>query len=463
MNVRRALVVAVAVLVVLSAALLYVRAENGRLHADMEQSDIGLTVGRQLEGDGFPSESSRLWVYGNADEDDDIDDDDIEYLLGVLSGTNPETVLCDANCDGVVDSRDLQYIQRIIDSDDMEVFYVDNYYRVASVSWPVERIAIGYCSGAYVADLTGLADKVVLVDETIKSYWSGMSSHFARAGSFGATETPNYETMIAADIDVYVVGYCDANADEISPSRLNPVGIDVMFISTADNSGVDIPNESIDRSILMFAFLLQGDMTKTYEYLDWHDSLLELMSEATSTIPEDEREAMIMTRVSALYSTGTYSITGKDNTNNIHAEWVGVDAVGQHSDMLPKNYQDLNLESLATLIMENKRNGKVFLVDNAHDGMRHQYDLGECLAADAEALSQVDAEIHCLGMAREMGNNPLYIVEMAFYVCVMYPDIAESIGLDYEKLFWEYFDMFAGEGYWTGLDIEDFFLDYGVA
>ena len=283
MNVRRAVIVAVAVIVVLAAALVYVRAENEKYHVDSEPSEVGLTVGTQLSEDGFPSESSRLWVYGNADEDDDIDEDDMRYLLGVLSGENPETVLSDANCDGTVDEDDLVYIQRIIESDRMEVFYVDNYYRVASVSWPVESIAIGYCSGAYVADLTGLIDKVVLIDDTIKNYWNEISPRFSQVGSFGATETPNYETMVAAGVDVYVVGYCDANADEISPSRLNPVGIDVMFVSTADNSGVDIPNENIDRSIMMFAFLLQGDMGKTHEYLDWHDGLLELMVDVVSS------------------------------------------------------------------------------------------------------------------------------------------------------------------------------------
>ena len=95
--------------------------------------------------------------------------------------------------------------------------------------------------------------------------------------------------------------------------------------------------------------------------------------------------------------------------------------------------------------------------------MRHQYDLGECLAADAELLSRVGVEIYYLGMAREMGNSPLYIVEMAFYVCTMYPDIAESIGLDYTGLFYEYFEKFASSDYWMSLDIEDFFLDHGVA
>lgn len=267
MNVRRAAAVAVAILVVLSAALVYVRAENGRYHDSAESSDVGLIVGEQLSEDGFPEQSSRLWVYGNADEDDDLGEDDMVYIRGVISGENPATVLSDANCDGVVDEADIIYVQRMLQGDEMDVFYVDNYYRVASVSWPVERIAIGYCSGAYVADLTGLIDKVVLVDETIKNYWDEISVRFTSVGSFGATETPNYETMAAADIDVYLVGYCDANADSVSPSRLGSVGIDVMFVSTADNSGVDIPNEHIDRAILMTAFLLQGDMKKTYEYL----------------------------------------------------------------------------------------------------------------------------------------------------------------------------------------------------
>ena len=139
MNVRRAVIVAVAAIVVLAAVLVYVRAENEKYHVDSEPSEVGLTVGTQLSEDGFPSESSRLWIYGNADEDD------MRYLLGVLSGENPETVLSDANCDGTVDEDDLVYIQRIIESDRMEVFYVDNYYRVASVSWPVESIRTMPC------------------------------------------------------------------------------------------------------------------------------------------------------------------------------------------------------------------------------------------------------------------------------------------------------------------------------
>ncbi len=463
MNTRRALVAAVVIVIVLSAALICVRSYNERFHVQGEDGS-GLLVGTQLDEDGFPSEDSRLWVYGNANEDDRIDEEDLEYLAGVIAGENPVTVLSDANCDGVVDVDDIEYLRRIIASDEMDVYYIDNYYRIAKVSWPVETIAIGYCSGAYVADLTGLTDKVVLVDDTIHLYWYVMSDSFAEAGSYGTTESPDYEKIIAAGVDVYVVGYCDAAADQRSPSSLNPAGVDVMFVSTADNSGVDLPNEHIDRAILMFAFLLQGDLEKTYSYLEWHDTLLGIMTEAASLIPEDEMEAMIMARSFDGNSSGTYSITGLDNTNNIHAEWVGVYAVGQHeSQLLPSNYNDLNLEQILTLVRQYQRDGRIYYVDNEHDGMRGQYDLAECLEADAEMLSSSTAEIHLLGMAREMGNSPLYVVEMAFYMCVMYPDVAETIGLDYVELFYEYFELFASSDYWQDLDIEDFFLDYGVA
>ena len=93
MNSRRAAVVAVIILILLASALFCVRSYNERFHESEGQSEIGLLVGEQLTEDGFPNESSRLWVYGNANEDDVIDDADVSYLLGVLSGDNPETVL----------------------------------------------------------------------------------------------------------------------------------------------------------------------------------------------------------------------------------------------------------------------------------------------------------------------------------------------------------------------------------
>ena len=422
----------------------------------------GDLVGTVIDEDGFPNPDSRLWVYGNVNEDDRIDEDDISALKGILGSDLQATVLADANADGLVDERDLVYLERIIASDDIDVYYIDNYYRVSKVSWPVETIAIGYCSGAYSADVTGLCDKVIMVDTTIEAYWYVMNPAFESASSWGDHENPSYESLMVGGIDVFVPGYCVSGTDGESRTLLEPVGIDVMFMNTSDNSGVDYPNEHIDRSILMFAFLLQGDMEKTYSYLEWHDDLMDTMTSAASTISDDERVSFMMARSSPFYNkTGQYSITGKDNTNNIHATWAGVDAIGQHSELLQRNYNNRTAEDILTLIDTESNTGVMFYMDNAHDGMRKQYDLDDCVAADMEMLKDAKTKVHYLGMAREAGNSPLYIVEMVFYQCVMYPELSDITGLDYRQVFNEYFDRFASYDYSMHVDIDDFFKDYG--
>ncbi len=427
---------------------------------DSTASGPGSIVGAAVAESDLPDSSSRLWVYGNADEDDRIDAFDVDYIRGILDGTNTTTTLADANGDGKVDEADIEYLERILASEEVDVYYIDNYCVNSKVSWPVSTIAIGYCSGAYVADVAGLCDKVVMVDSTIKSYWSGMNPAFSEASSFGETEAPDYEAMMNAGIDVYVPGYPDANADKLSKSRLDPAGIDVMMVSTSDNSSVEYPNEHIDRSVLMLGYLLQGDLGKTYAYLEWHDGIIAKLSSAAAALSEDEKQPLMMARTSPSYSQGTYSIAGKDNTNNIHAEWAGVHAVGQSNPVLSKNYNSLTAEQILSVIRQEARGNTLFYVDNEHDGMRHQRDLDECIRADAEMLKESGVDIHYLGMAREAGNSPLYVVEMAFYQNVMYPGL--GTGFDYRELFDEYFSKFASYDYRSLVDIDDFFKDYGV-
>lgn len=444
-----------AVAAVAVVAVAFALAGNGGGGTDNE----GKILGKVYTDHDLPQDS-RLWVFGNADADDSIDENDTKYIEDVVAGKKTATVFCDANADGIVDSKDVAFVKKIIKKENMNVYYVDNYYTAAKVKWPVASIAIGYCSGAYVADVTGLAPKVKMVDTTINKYWAQMNSHYRSAVNFGDTETPNYETMLREKINVYVIGYCDENADKLSPSKLNPGGVDVMFMSTADNSGVSYPNEHIDRSILMFGFLLQGDMDKTYSYLQWHDNVLNKLKVAGKTIAEGQKAPFMMSRSSLFYEKPTVRITGLNNTNNLHAEWVGVHAVGQYNELTPKNYNKLTVEQIMTIVNKEAADKTLFYMDNAHDGMRKQYSLRDCIDADVQMLSPSGKRIHYLGMAREGGNSPMYVVELAFYQNIMYPQLSEQTGLDYKVLFHEYFTKFASENYYANLNIDGFFYDY---
>lgn len=391
-----------AVAVILCSGLLVV------LHGSGDEYTV---VGEKVSPDDMPY-ASRLWVLGNANGDDKLDDDDLQYLKDYIAGGGRYEYIMDADADGKLTNDDVVYLDRILDAQDtgarIDVFYVDNYLTVQKVSWPVNRIAIGYCSGMYCADVTGVLSKVRMVDTTIVNHWAKYYSDLRGLPSYGTTEEPNCESMMGM-IDVYVPGYCDANKDPDLRASLEPAGVDVMFMNTCDNSGIDLPNEYIDRSILMFGFLLQGDMLKTYEYLQWHD---EIVGYAKSTGPgEGDPGAMLMARNYSGYNKGQYSITGYNNTNNIHAEWANIYAIGQHDERLNKNYNTLSTESVLAVL--NDYGHPLYYVDNEHDGTRGQYSLKECVTQDKKDFATSGA--HFLGVAREIGNSPLYVIEMVFY------------------------------------------------
>ncbi len=467
MNTKVIAVVIVAIIVVGAAVGIAITMNNG----NNSSSDAGKRVGEALAKADFPNADSRLWVYGNANEDDKLDDSDVTALEKMVSGDRKATQLADTNVDGKIDSADVSYLKDILNAKKdtkINVYYVDNYFKIAKVSWPVKTFATSYCSGMYTAETTGLMDKIAMVDDTIQKYWAKLNSNAAKATSFGTTETPNYELMIEKGISVYVPGYCDGNADKESQEKLNPVGIDVMFMNTCDNSGVDITNEYIDRSIVMFGFLLQGDMTQTYKYLAWHDGVIKAVEDAAKTIPASEKGALIMSRSAPSYdSDGKYSLTGKGNTNMIHADWAGCYVVSDHTSKLPNNYNNLPAEDIATVLKEVKDSGKTVLywIDNEHDGLRGQYDLDVTVKSWYELLLPFEEEspaINYMGMAREAGNSPLYIVEMVFYMNVMHPDI--DIGMTYGEVFNYWILNFTQETskYTSQMDMDNFFINYGI-
>lgn len=55
-----------------------------------------------------------LQIFGNANMDDTIDEQDIDYLKGVIAGTNPVTNLSDANYNGAIDDQGLSRSRRLL-------------------------------------------------------------------------------------------------------------------------------------------------------------------------------------------------------------------------------------------------------------------------------------------------------------------------------------------------------------
>ncbi|KUK44451.1 MAG: Periplasmic binding protein [Methanothrix harundinacea] len=99
------------------------------------------------DGDSF-SEAYKdtLTVYGNANLDDIIDEDDVEYVQGIIDGTEEETQFADADYDGQIDESDIAQIELIIAGEEDYLVILDMDNRTVTVVLQI-IFGLSICSG----------------------------------------------------------------------------------------------------------------------------------------------------------------------------------------------------------------------------------------------------------------------------------------------------------------------------
>ena len=104
----------------------------------------------------------RLTVFGNANNDDYINSDDVDEIKAILAGEKePVYFSCykeykgsvakrsfaDANADGTIDETDLQMVQDMVDrKEGMKIYFYDVDGVISSCTYPLTTAAVGYKS-----------------------------------------------------------------------------------------------------------------------------------------------------------------------------------------------------------------------------------------------------------------------------------------------------------------------------
>lgn len=88
-----------------------------------------------------------LGIFGNANMDETIDEDDIKYVQGIINGTNEETEYSDADYDGKIGQEDIAQIEQIINGDEKKLTFSDVFGEAETVNKPIKRLAnVGFYS-----------------------------------------------------------------------------------------------------------------------------------------------------------------------------------------------------------------------------------------------------------------------------------------------------------------------------
>lgn len=400
----------------------------------------------------------RLTIFGNANNDDYIDQRDVEAVESIISGevepvyfdcklsyggATVQRTLADANCDGVVDETDLDIIQRMVDREvGMQINFYDVDGVASSCTYPLDTMAIGYKSNYEAVLILGAEDKCLYACNQVSDNgaYSKWYTAFSDAQGIGSRFDPDYEVFVKEGNEKpsCVITGTRAWFDADMETTLAPLGIDVVRLPFwEDNVTVS--------GIITLGYLL-GCEDAAYDYAETADSVLETIEDTLSNVPLADRPLVYAsyngTKISTMH-------------NGVH-EFVT--AAGGKTVLDIGGYQaGTNIDGEGIISMNPD-----FIVFSVYYGFLEEYDSLETTKdyvydmltnSDGMYFSLIEqtnaykeGNVYIFDQGMFMG--PASYIPIAYMANLLYPDLFD---FDVDALFTEYLEKYHPE-----FSIEDF-------
>ncbi len=401
-----------------------------------------------------------LWIYGNVNGDDYIDQEDIDLLEQIIAGEAEEVYiiaydgysasgvsqrisLADANQDGVLDEDDIAYIQDMIaymerysnavntgtlDTFDEEftIYYnnVDN--KACSVDLPIKTIISMYFSNSEIVRLLGAVDRVVATDSTTLAKPT-LLPEFQGLPDLGDRKAVNSEAVLATGADAYFTGSASTYSDYLEAD----VGeaMDIIRLSAWEDNNVMV-------GVLTLGYML-GTTEKAYEYIDWCNYYIDLIADRTAGLEEKATvispKGRVSTEPTLLEGNGPGS--GQYEINELAGAEDLSDQLSATSEY-PDYTQEWALIANPDFIIISGYCGWEY---EPSDVQLRVYDVIDKVTSTYQGTTAANnGQVYFI--ANELYTGPSNIVAMVYVATWLYPDLFED--LDGRAVFEEYIERF---------------------
>jgi iron complex transport system substrate-binding protein len=220
-----------------------------------------------------------LGIFGNANRDCTIDEDDLEYLQGIIDGTNEAVDLADANYDGQIDEEDIAQIEAIISGDErsltIETFTIYEGAEVVTVPKPVERVVVLAISGGEATKCVNSADKVVGVGSGFSEDKNlAIFPHLSQLPQVGKWSDPDIEAIVSLDPDLVIADLRWPDPEKLE-DKLRGFGIPVVRM------GFTYPDFSL-QEMMILGYLLDGS-DSAEKFVEFEEGYLDLIEDRLAT------------------------------------------------------------------------------------------------------------------------------------------------------------------------------------
>jgi len=218
-----------------------------------------------------------LDIFGNANMDDTIDEADVEYVAGIIDGSNEATDLADANYDGVIDEEDIDQIEKIMADDESELTMKDYVGRIVTIEMPVERVALLNKYAMEAIQIFRVQDRVVGIETEAQEYT--YLPEICSLTALGKASDPDFEAVVGLNPDLVITWYSTKIVDyEAALPDTIPI-IDLSFTKPA----------ILPKEVKTLGYIF-GEVDRADYYIEeFHDKYIDIIESRVDQIPEDER------------------------------------------------------------------------------------------------------------------------------------------------------------------------------
>ena len=399
---------------------------NGRVREMKTYTLVGLIMTLLLLALPAVASDYTLGIFGNANEDETINMQDVTYTELIILEYRDATDLADAKYDGGVNILDVTQIELIILGREKELTFIDASEEIATVSLPIERMVVLNTDFAEAIAVLDDRDKVVGVAHTMTGY-NRLFPELSAKTDVGGWYTPDIEAILATDPDTVCVYASWPNTEKLDdkmPDDLNIIRLDFYKAKT------------LREEMIKLGYLL-NKRDRADDYINWHDEYVDLINDKVSGISDDDKVRVFIdggggkTLGRRAYSTGT-------GMHDLCACAGGVNIAEGYVEKYADVETEWILEKNPDVIVAITYKGGYETDDDTL--MKEHYDEIVDLPGFDNVAAVQDDRVHI--MSNAFAFAPHYPAALATMAKWFYPETFDD--LNPEEIHQEYIDTFLG-------------------
>ena len=238
-------------------------------------------------------ETGRLVIYGNANNDDYLDEKDVIFIEEILNGErewdSAKYPFADTDTDGAITQNDVDLLKKFLNKKSSEMFYYDYAGTIQSIHYPITgNLSVIYNYGLDAAIILGCYGRVVAASNNIITTSTNTETRYPGLKSMVNIRDPvgDPEDLMRAGVDhnvkaIFGIGesYVTTIQEKLKEANSD---IDVITINTSGYKG-----QSCDyMGGIITLGVMFGCEQNAYKYIKYVDKVLNYLDEKLDGAPE---------------------------------------------------------------------------------------------------------------------------------------------------------------------------------